>query len=615
MPTNANAYAGPSPASDRSTAGMFDTSMVTNSWLSRASIALIVGLVLSAPSEASRRLTVACLDISGYTTSPLVDHYGDDIGCWVGGQSAEVLGAKCDADATCQSFNTWGSNGGCIKNVAGPTAANGGVHCYYKKEGPAFCPDISGYTKTPLVDHDGDDIGCWVRGQSAEVLGAKCDADATCVSFNTWGSNGGCIKNVAGPTAANRGVHCYYKKEGPGCLSVTGYTVQHNMDHYGDDITCIQGATDAAEVATTCTSNPDCIAFNLVAGPKACLKRVTGSISANPSVPCYYTQLPSCLLVTGYTVQHEVDHWGDDITCILGATDMAELAATCTHNLACVAIALVSSDNKACLKSKAGPVAPNQAVPCFYSKIPVLSPPSPPPAPAVPTGNIIWAEEFNHCGPDSASCKNGLNLLNWGFSLGDGSIHGLDGWGNRELQCYTDAAANVQVDATRGYLTIKALSQPGKSCNNPGTSTSTRDYSSARIISKGRQSFLWGGSAQKPQPIKIEARIQIPIILGSWPAFWMLAERGAENPYGGWCSSGEIDIMEHVNLYLDGELYHTAYNTQWFSAYGGAPYGPFDRPFYILLNLAVGGQWPKNNIDMGSEGWEMLVDYVRVSYV
>jgi len=230
-----------------------------------------------------------------------------------------------------------------------------------------------------------------------------------------------------------------------------------------------------------------------------------------------------------------------------------------------------------------------------------------------------WRDEFDGQGrPDPAR---------WSYDLGG------DGWGNRELQAYTDRAGNAWV--ADGVLTITARREPAGG----------RDYSSARLVSRGKGDFLYG---------RVEARAKLPSGRGTWPAIWMLPTDAA---YGGWPASGEIDIMEHVG-YDPGRVHmsvHTrAYNhrigTQktathpvpgamsGFHRYrvdwtpdavrgyiddvpvlafanerGGADAWPFDRRFHLLLNLAVGGDWGgKEGIDAGAFPATMEVDYVRV---
>ena len=144
---------------------------------------------------------------------------------------------------------------------------------------------------------------------------------------------------------------------------------------------------------------------------------------------------------------------------------------------------------------------------------------------------------------------------NWNLLLGDGSGYGIPGWGNAELECYTANAANAAIqtdpsDAGNGFLAITALSQPNYECSNFNAPTTRREWTSAKLTTGGKQSFLWPASPNAS--VLIEAKIKIPIASGTWPAFWMLPE---PNAYGGWPSSGVIDIMEHVNT--NGNVYGT----------------------------------------------------------
>lgn len=242
---------------------------------------------------------------------------------------------------------------------------------------------------------------------------------------------------------------------------------------------------------------------------------------------------------------------------------------------------------------------------------------------------LYWAEEFE---------GSALNLNNWEYQTGTGTAYGLPaGWGNNELQYYTNFADNISVSG--GTLKITARQQ-----NFGG-----RQYTSARIRTQGKVDFKWG---------RIEARMKLPGTTGIWPAFWMLP---TNSPYGGWASSGEIDIMESINQadrihgtihfgnnypnnasnggsintginyaqgfhdyaiewepnqirwYLDGQLFHSVNSSQWFSALGGSnPRAPFDHPFHFLLNVAVGGNWPGDPNASSQFPQTLEVDYVRV---
>lgn len=279
---------------------------------------------------------------------------------------------------------------------------------------------------------------------------------------------------------------------------------------------------------------------------------------------------------------------------------------------------------------------------------------------------LIWSDEFDGNYGDASVDKNtGLNLDNWAYQLGDGSTDcGNYGWGNNELQCYTDRPENVGVNEDlnddgkgEGVLRITAKREDGYSYK----SESAKNYTSARLRTTRPTEALFDTTYGY-----VEARIALPATAGAWPAFWMLPQSTAV--YGNWPVSGEIDIMEtcgaftdkgndvacgtlhwgtpthvykgsgYVNLDSDYTYFHTyaidwqpgeitwyydgkAINTlsNWESAIPGASDSlafdaPFDMPFYMLLNLAVdsgqfGGSVNRARFD---DDINMYVDYVRV---
>lgn len=233
---------------------------------------------------------------------------------------------------------------------------------------------------------------------------------------------------------------------------------------------------------------------------------------------------------------------------------------------------------------------------------------------AATSWNLVWSDEFN---------GTSLNTADWTAEIGIGS----SGWGNNELQYYTNRSQNLQV--TGGNLVITAQKE----------SYSGSSYTSARIKTQGRKSFTYG---------KIEARMKLPSGQGIWPAFWML---GSNMDSVGWPKSGEIDIMERVNnnAYVNGTVHWDAnghaeygkvsgnldfsqyhvYSVEWDAKYirwyvDGSLFNEFyienntgnteefQKPFFLLLNLAVGGNWPGSPNASTAFPAQMLVDYVRV---
>lgn len=233
---------------------------------------------------------------------------------------------------------------------------------------------------------------------------------------------------------------------------------------------------------------------------------------------------------------------------------------------------------------------------------------------AAPTtgSQLVWSDEFN---------GSSLDTSKWSYETGG------SGWGNNELQYYTDRTDNAYVSDGALHIKAKRESYGGK------------NYTSARLNTNGKFTFTYG---------YVEARLALPSNQGIWPAFWML---GANIGSVGWPSCGEIDIMEAINAEsktystchwncnghaeygkssgnFDRTQYHT-YGLQWDSQYirmfvdGNKIYEmnitnntgdteEFHRPFYLLLNVAVGGNWPGFSINDGAFPQEMKVDYVRV---
>ncbi|KUP21697.1 RICIN domain-containing protein [Paenibacillus sp. DMB5] len=235
-------------------------------------------------------------------------------------------------------------------------------------------------------------------------------------------------------------------------------------------------------------------------------------------------------------------------------------------------------------------------------------------ADAAASWNLVWSDEFN---------GTSLNTADWTAEIGTGS----SGWGNNELQYYTNRSQNLQVTGGNLVITAQKESYNGSS------------YTSARIKTQGKKSFTYG---------KIEARMKLPSGQGIWPAFWML---GSNMDSVGWPKSGEIDIMERVNnnAYVNGTVHWDAnghaeygkvsgnldfsqyhvYSVEWDAKYirwyvDGSLFNEFyienntgnteefQKPFFLLLNLAVGGNWPGSPNASTAFPAQMLVDYVRV---
>lgn len=238
--------------------------------------------------------------------------------------------------------------------------------------------------------------------------------------------------------------------------------------------------------------------------------------------------------------------------------------------------------------------------------------------------DLVWSDEFNVDGAPNAA--------NWGYDLGYNN-----GWGNAELQTYTNSNDNVRVE--NGVLVIEARKNNG-------------NWTSARLKSQGKKNFTYG---------RIVFRAKLPQGSGTWPALWMLGESVSS---AGWPACGEIDVMEHVGKapgLVHGSLhspssygatqntgttnvssYNTAfhdYEVLWtpdkiqFSVDGNPYYTyqpatknsstwPFNTPFFLIMNIAMGGNFgsdpqyesnnQRNGVDPTLSLARMEVDYVRV---
>lgn len=248
----------------------------------------------------------------------------------------------------------------------------------------------------------------------------------------------------------------------------------------------------------------------------------------------------------------------------------------------------------------------------------------------VTRNNLVWADNFDVDGAP--------NPQNWNFEIGDGTAQGIPGWGNNELQYYTDRPENVKVENGMLVITAREESIDGSS------------YTSARLTTQNLFEKQYG---------RFEARIKVPFGKGYWPAFWLLGNDCDMNP---WPACGEIDVMEYlgdqptvvfgsvhgpgynagesiskeyeldngrfdtkfhvfgiewspnrINYYVDDVLYQSLTPEDIDEETDGEGVWVFnDRPFYIIVNLAVGGSFPGNPNAETEFPQSMFVDYVRV---
>lgn len=237
---------------------------------------------------------------------------------------------------------------------------------------------------------------------------------------------------------------------------------------------------------------------------------------------------------------------------------------------------------------------------------------------------LVWADEFD---------GTQLDYTKWAVEENG------HGGGNNEMQFYVDSPRNVRVES--GLLVLEARQEPHEYAGV------RRPFTSGRIRTKHRADWTY---------CRVEVRAKLPTGRGIWPAIWMLP---TENKYGTWAASGEIDIMEMIGhephqihgtihyggrwprnqsagkpyalpsgkfaddyhlfalewepgvirWYVDGKNYHT--QTKWRSESASYP-APFDQPFHLVLNLAVGGNWPGPPDAQTRFPQRLAVDYVRV---
>ncbi len=234
---------------------------------------------------------------------------------------------------------------------------------------------------------------------------------------------------------------------------------------------------------------------------------------------------------------------------------------------------------------------------------------------------LVWNDEFE---------GSKIDLTKWEHEVN------ARGGGNNELQYYTDRPENSFVQD--GHLHIVAIQEEYTA------EEGTRYYTSARLRTPNKGDWKYA---------RIDVKAKVPFGQGIWPAIWMLP---TDWEYGGWPSSGEIDIMEHVNLdnEIHGTVHTEAYNhrkgtqkggqievpdaNEKFHVYsivwtddqidflvddnkyfsfendkqGDYRTWPFDKRFHLILNVAVGGDWPGNPTPETKFPKEMVIDYVRV---
>ncbi|MDX1640148.1 MAG: family 16 glycosylhydrolase [Balneolaceae bacterium] len=234
-----------------------------------------------------------------------------------------------------------------------------------------------------------------------------------------------------------------------------------------------------------------------------------------------------------------------------------------------------------------------------------------------PSMTLKWSDEFD---------AEELNTAYWTYEIGDGCDQGICGWGNEELETYTNDEANSRLED--GNLIITARKENG-------------EYTSARIKTEDKVEMQFG---------RIDVRAKLPKGQGIWPAIWML---GANISQVGWPACGEIDIMElvghqpeavHGTVHFDNNGYQSSTGSHvltngdfsdqfhvftiiwerdrisWYVdnekfktfTKSGIDFYPFNAPFYFIMNVAVGGRWPGNPDQTTVFPQEMVVDYIRV---
>ena len=267
---------------------------------------------------------------------------------------------------------------------------------------------------------------------------------------------------------------------------------------------------------------------------------------------------------------------------------------------------------------------------------------------------MVWSDEFD---------GTAIDKRKWDFAV--------DCWGggNDEHQCYTKSARNAAIEDGKLVITARNERTIGpawpvdqRDSDAKRDAQAVRDFSSARLSTRGKAAWRYG---------KIEVRAKLPQGQGTWPAIWMLPEKTG---YGPWAASGEIDILEAVNLgvacakcpggrentilgtihfgakwpnnklaskeiayppvldgfhtyavewlpdrivwLVDGVVYSELAADKWFTTGSKSPGAPFDRPFHLILNLAIGGGLPERRglggVRLDGYPKRMEIDWVRV---
>lgn len=268
---------------------------------------------------------------------------------------------------------------------------------------------------------------------------------------------------------------------------------------------------------------------------------------------------------------------------------------------------------------------------------------------------LVWSDEFD---------GNKIDRAKWDFDI--------DCWGggNEEHQCYTDSKRNAEVEAGKLVITARnervvgpALPKHLRRSSAMPNAEAVREMSSARVNTRGKASWLYG---------KFEIHAKLPQGQGTWPAIWMLPEK---DRYGTWAASGEIDILETVNLgvpcekcpggrentilgtlhfggkwpknlhkgeevpfpevldgnfhtyaiewypdrmiwQVDGRTFAERQMSEWSTTGSSASGAPFDQPFHLIINLAIGGKLPENRgvggVRLDGYPKRMEIDWVRV---